>query len=212
MLTAVLAAAAMLLLAVPVVQLRLGQIDARLLPATTQTRQLHDVIATHFPELNRTRRTLLVVAGAAAGNPGVAALRERIGEAPTSPRSWPHRPGRSPSCGRTWMSRPTPRPRGKPWPRSARSTAPFEVAVGWRRRAAGRLPGHACRPVPWAVLVIGVGTLVLLFLFTGSVLLPVKAVLTSLLSIGAALGVVVWVFQQGHLARGSARRRSTRPT
>ena len=40
----------------------------------------------------------------------------------------------------------------------------------------------------------------LLFLFTGSVLLPIKAVLTNLLSIGAALGAVVWVFQQGHLA------------
>jgi RND superfamily putative drug exporter len=32
------------------------------------------------------------------------------------------------------------------------------------------------------------------------VVLPVKAVLTSVLSIGAALGAVVWVFQQGHLA------------
>jgi RND superfamily putative drug exporter len=54
--------------------------------------------------------------------------------------------------------------------------------------------------LPWAVLLIAAGTMVLLFLFTGSVLLPVKAVLTNLLSIGAALGVVVWVFQQGHLA------------
>jgi RND superfamily putative drug exporter len=49
-------------------------------------------------------------------------------------------------------------------------------------------------------MIIVIGTLVLLFLFTGSVLLPVKAVATNLLSIGAALGVVVWVFQQGHLA------------
>ena len=45
-----------------------------------------------------------------------------------------------------------------------------------------------------------VGTLLLLFWFTRSMLLPVKAVLTNLLSIGAALGAVVWVFQQGHLA------------
>jgi RND superfamily putative drug exporter len=47
---------------------------------------------------------------------------------------------------------------------------------------------------------VALGTLILLFLFTGSVLLPVKAVATNLLSIGAALGAVVWVFQQGHLA------------
>jgi RND superfamily putative drug exporter len=40
----------------------------------------------------------------------------------------------------------------------------------------------------------------LLFAFTGSVLLPIKAVLTNALSIGAALGIVVWVFQDGNLA------------
>ena len=54
---------------------------------------------------------------------------------------------------------------------------------------------------PWAALVVALATLVLLFGFTGSVLLPIKAVLTSTLSIGAALGAVVWVFQDGHLAK-----------
>ena len=43
-------------------------------------------------------------------------------------------------------------------------------------------------------------TLVLLWLFTGSVVLPIKAVLMNLLSIGATLGVTVWAFQQAHLA------------
>ena len=43
-------------------------------------------------------------------------------------------------------------------------------------------------------------TLVLLFLAFGSVLLPIKAVLMNLVSIGASFGVVVWVFQDGHLA------------
>ena len=40
----------------------------------------------------------------------------------------------------------------------------------------------------------------LLFAFTGSLVLPVKAVLTNVLSLSAALGSVVWVFQRGHLA------------
>ena len=43
-------------------------------------------------------------------------------------------------------------------------------------------------------------TLVLLFFAFGSVLLPIKAVLMNLVSIGASFGVVVWVFQDGHLA------------
>jgi putative drug exporter of the RND superfamily len=40
---------------------------------------------------------------------------------------------------------------------------------------------------------------VLLFLFTGSVVVPVKAVLAALLSLGASAGALVWVFQDGHL-------------
>ncbi len=44
------------------------------------------------------------------------------------------------------------------------------------------------------------GIVVLLFAFTGSVLLLLRTVVTTLLSLAAALGVVVWVFQDGHLA------------
>jgi len=42
-------------------------------------------------------------------------------------------------------------------------------------------------------------TLVLLFLLTASVVLPVKAVLLNILSLTAAFGALVWVFQDGHL-------------
>jgi RND superfamily putative drug exporter len=42
-------------------------------------------------------------------------------------------------------------------------------------------------------------TLVLLFLLTGSVVLPLKAVLLNILSLTAAFGAMVWVFQDGHL-------------
>src|SRR5258708_22335374 len=39
-----------------------------------------------------------------------------------------------------------------------------------------------------------------LFLLTGSVVLPLKAVVMNILSIGASFGALVWVFQQGHLS------------
>jgi RND superfamily putative drug exporter len=42
-------------------------------------------------------------------------------------------------------------------------------------------------------------TYVVLFFMTGSVVLPLKAVLTNLLSISASFGALVWIFQQGHL-------------
>ena len=54
--------------------------------------------------------------------------------------------------------------------------------------------------IPWAVLLVVVVTMVVLFLTFGSVLLPLKAVLMSLISISAAFGVMVWIFQEGHLA------------
>jgi RND superfamily putative drug exporter len=52
----------------------------------------------------------------------------------------------------------------------------------------------------WLVaLWIAVTTLVVLFLFTGSVLLPFKALALNILSLSATLGALVWVFQGGHL-------------
>jgi RND superfamily putative drug exporter len=51
----------------------------------------------------------------------------------------------------------------------------------------------------WAVGIVAGATLVLLFLMTGSVVVPVKALLTNALSLAASLGVLVWVFQEGHL-------------
>nr|WP_029253470.1 MMPL family transporter [Paraoerskovia marina] len=51
----------------------------------------------------------------------------------------------------------------------------------------------------WAVGIVVAATLILLFLMTGSVVIPVKALLTNALSLAASLGVLVWVFQDGHL-------------
>ena len=53
--------------------------------------------------------------------------------------------------------------------------------------------------LPWAFGFIAVVTLVLLFLLTGSVVLPIKAVLLNVLSLTAAFGALVWIFQDGHL-------------
>jgi RND superfamily putative drug exporter len=47
--------------------------------------------------------------------------------------------------------------------------------------------------------LIALTTFVLLFLFTGSVLQPIRALLGSALTLGATLGTMVWIFQGGHL-------------
>lgn len=53
--------------------------------------------------------------------------------------------------------------------------------------------------LPWVVAVIALATFVLLFLMTGSVLVPFKALVINALSLAASIGVLVWVFQEGHL-------------
>ncbi|MEV0484670.1 MMPL family transporter [Streptomyces sp. NPDC050508] len=54
--------------------------------------------------------------------------------------------------------------------------------------------------LPWAVALITVVTLLLVFLLTGSVVIPLQAVLLNALSLTAMFGAVVWVFQDGHLS------------
>ncbi len=53
---------------------------------------------------------------------------------------------------------------------------------------------------PWALGLVAAGTLVLLFLMTGSVVLPVKALLMNVLSLGASLGALTLVFQHGYFS------------
>ncbi|MGW4650029.1 MMPL family transporter [Kitasatospora sp. NPDC004289] len=53
---------------------------------------------------------------------------------------------------------------------------------------------------PWALGLVAVGTLVLLFLMTGSVVMPVKALLMNVLSLGASLGALTLVFQHGYFS------------
>jgi uncharacterized membrane protein YdfJ with MMPL/SSD domain len=53
--------------------------------------------------------------------------------------------------------------------------------------------------LPLAIGLIAVVTFVLLFLLTGSVVLPLKALILNVLSLTATFGALVWIFQEGHL-------------
>jgi trehalose monomycolate/heme transporter len=54
--------------------------------------------------------------------------------------------------------------------------------------------------LPWMALLVGLATVVLLFLAFGSVVLPLKAIVMNVLSLSATFGVIVWIFQWGHLS------------
>jgi uncharacterized membrane protein YdfJ with MMPL/SSD domain len=53
--------------------------------------------------------------------------------------------------------------------------------------------------LPKALLVMAIAVFVLLFLMTGSLLMPLKAILLNILSLSATFGGLVWIFQDGHL-------------
>ncbi|MFG1931074.1 MMPL family transporter [Mycobacterium sp. NPDC048908] len=54
--------------------------------------------------------------------------------------------------------------------------------------------------LPMVLGIIAAITFVLLFLLTGSVVLPLKALVLNVLSLTAAFGALVWIFQEGHLS------------
>jgi RND superfamily putative drug exporter len=192
----------MLTLAAPVLGLRISQGDPRMLPASTSSRQMWDALSTHFPDRARWSSEIVVIADAPAADPGVARLRRSVAAVPgiggvtveaAGPRltvlhADPPRGGAEDAMARDAVTM----IRDLPAPFRIQVTGDTAEMVDYRAMLTSRLP--------WAIAVVVIGTLLLLFAFTGSVLLPVKAILTNLLSIGAALGAVVWIFQRGHLA------------
>jgi putative drug exporter of the RND superfamily len=187
-LTLVITAGVLVVLVAPALHLRLSQSDARALPPSTSTRQLYDVLAAHYPNETGPDPIYVVVPSGPAPTSSIKALP---GVRDVRPRDTP---------GLTVLT---------VWPVDAAAAGPLVEAI---RALPGGLEvtgteaylvdykGMLRTYGPWAALVVVLGTLVLLFLFTGSVLLPVKAVVTSALSLGAAYGAVVWAFQDGHLA------------
>ncbi|HEX8805262.1 MAG TPA: MMPL family transporter, partial [Acidimicrobiales bacterium] len=78
--------------------------------------------------------------------------------------------------------------------------APFPVAVGGDPAEIVDFRHAITSRLPLAVAVMVLATFVLLFAMTGSVVLPLKAILMNVLSLGATFGALVWMFQDGHLA------------
>lgn len=51
-----------------------------------------------------------------------------------------------------------------------------------------------------AGIIIVIATFLMLFLFTGSIIQPLRALILNSLTLSATIGVMVWIFQEGHFA------------
>ena len=78
--------------------------------------------------------------------------------------------------------------------------APFEFGVAGNSAELVDTKDTVAARLPVALGAIALATFVLLFMMTGSLLVPVKALLLNMLSLTATFGALVWIFQDGHLS------------
>ncbi|MEV4760425.1 MMPL family transporter [Micromonospora sp. NPDC049559] len=188
------------LLAAPFLRIDFGGFDERVLPADAQPRVVAERIGAEFSAATVAPIGVLV-SGAPADR--AQAFADRIEQVPgvTGVRVSASR-GASTLLSVSYTGEPT----GDVAARAVREIRDLpappgaEVLVGGRPAADVDLLATLGAHLPWMALIMASAILLLLFLAFGSVVLPIKAVLMNLVSIGASFGVVVWIFQDGHLA------------
>ena len=190
------------LLATPFLEANLENGDARSLPRSSEARAAALTLADRFP--SRGADPIVVIAdvesGSAEAEAWIAALSELDGVAGLQVRDG------FPAAMTVVDVVPADRSQGevamdlvRTIREDAASTS-FTAEVGGT--AASTLDAREMigSRIPWAIGIVVAATLVLLFLMTGSLAIPVKAVVMNVLSLGASFGALVWVFQDGNLS------------
>lgn len=196
------AASAVLLIALglPALGIRFTSVDLSDLPAGSSARVVDRSLAASFP--GYVTSPVIVVAEAPLSHGAqVRALARRLRAVPGLASVSPPQPV---GAG-TWRIDAT--LRGTVFAAGSRDAvssirslpAPFPVLVGGSTANFVDLQASLASHLPLAVLLIAGVSLVLLFLATGSVLLPIKSLLMNLLTLSAAYGLLVLVFQDGRL-------------
>jgi trehalose monomycolate/heme transporter len=191
----------LLLLATPFARAEFGGFDERVLPAGAESRVVAETIADEFPDGASVGPVEVLVSG--AGPAVVQAFADEIAGLPGATGAQIAAVRDTSALIRvSYVGEPT-GDRAEELVRTIRDLPPpanAEVLVGGRTAADIDMLNSLGRYLPWMALLMATATMVLLFLAFGSVVLPIKAVLMNLVSIGASFGVVVWVFQDGHFA------------
>ena len=196
---------ALLALGAPFLRISWGGTDARTLPAASTVRQVSQTLDSQFP-VNSTDPIEALITGPGASAGGSAALA-----------SYLHRIDAIPGVTGTQVTGSkgdtirvdvgyTPAPvssAARQIVTQIRALAPpagATVLVGGTTAGLVDELASLGSVLPWMALLVCVSTFVLLFLAFGSVVLPLKAIVMNVLSLGATFGVVVWIFQWGHLS------------
>jgi RND superfamily putative drug exporter len=210
--SALVGAAALGVLALPVLGLRLGFSDESNLGEDTSTRRAYDLLADGFgPGFNgpfllaaelapgSDPARLGAVSEAVAADPGVAFVSDAQLNDPAAPTAalWRLVPTTAPQDAATTDM--VDRLRGEVLPPAERA-AGVEVAVTGNAAVSVDFADYLAQRIPWFFAAVLTLSFLLLMVVFRSVLVPVKAVAMNLLSIGAAYGIVVALFQWGWLS------------
>jgi putative drug exporter of the RND superfamily len=213
----------LLLLGAPFLGARFGLPDDRVLPESASSRRIQDQIRASFSSQEASALPVVAVAAGPAGPErdteiddyaaelsslaGVARVDASTGSyldgqqvAPATAAS-----ARFEGANETWLAVvPAVEPisaEGERLVDELRSMrAPFETIVGGPSAELVDTKASIIAKLPLAGAIIGLVTFVLLFLMTGSILVPIKAIVLNLLSLTATFGAMVWIFQEGHLS------------
>ncbi|MFH0174791.1 MMPL family transporter [Streptomyces cacaoi] len=191
--------AVLVLLGLPFLGVKFGTADDRQLPSSAESHVVQQHIRDGFP--GSPGGGLEVLAEGRATQAQYAAYKERVAALPEVARvDGPLVNGDSAYF--------TVLPKGEAVDDAAQNlvgdlratAAPFETGVTGTAAVLVDSKHAIGAQLPWAAAFIAIVTLLLVFLLTGSVLIPLQAVLLNALSLTAMFGAVVWVFQDGHLS------------
>jgi RND superfamily putative drug exporter len=182
-------------------QVRFISADERVLPASASAHQVHEALDSQFPP-NRTT-PLQVVVAAPASSPEVRALVARIRRLPDVSAVAPAQ-----AAGRE-MSLLQVAPVHAPLTAGTEQLVRDVRAIHttYYHGVAGATASYLDLEhslgahLPAVLAAVVAATLIVLFLMTGSVVLPIKAVLMNTLTLTAVFGILVLVFQDGNLQR-----------
>jgi uncharacterized membrane protein YdfJ with MMPL/SSD domain len=194
-----LSATLLIVLGLPFTGIKFISVDASALPASATARQVNDILNRDF-EPNRTA-PLEVVVGAPARSQQVKALAARLGRLPGVSGVAPAQPAGADNALIAVA------PRQAPLSDASQQLVhdvrgihePFYVGVAGQTAAHVDLEQSLARHLPAVLAAVIASRLIILFLMTGSVVLPIKAVLMNALSLSAVFGILVLVFQDGNL-------------
>jgi len=186
-------------LAAPIKDIVFSQVDSRVLPASNSAATAARVILERFPGQEGNPIEIIIPKGAFMGTQ-INQYTNEISKVPGIVRI-----GDSQVAGDdvrvTAIHSMGPRtPEAEQLIKEVRSIrAPEGTLIGGVAADYADTQIGTARTLPWALLWIGIGVIILLFIFTGSIILPIKAVLLNILSLAATLGAITWIFIGGNL-------------